>query len=74
MDEFASQVRNELYFLEGEENFQDQGATAVFWDSRASLGFPSWAEQREPETVLRMSDIPLLRRTLKYFPEGQIKG
>lgn len=26
-------VRNELYFMEGKENFQDQGATAVFWDS-----------------------------------------
>ena len=27
-DEFGSQDRNELYFLEGEENFQDQKATA----------------------------------------------
>ena len=32
-DKFGSQVGNNLYFLEGEENFQDQGATAVFWDS-----------------------------------------
>lgn len=31
-DESGSQVRYELYFLEDGENFQDQVATAVFWD------------------------------------------